>query len=212
MSVGTFAVCIAFLNNNGITYEPYVSLFVIILEIPAIIVGLTLAHKGQQETKFISILKETVRSKAVILLAGGLMIGWISGKQKLEPYNALFVKLFYGVLAMFLIDMGRTVSTRLKEAKEHGLFVLVFGILMPLFSGCVGITIGTLIGLSLGGTIVVGVLAASASYIAVPAAMKMSLPQANLSLSLGSSLGITFPFNVILGIPLFYQIALKIHS
>ena len=208
VSVGTFAVCIAYLNSQGVAFEPYAPLFVIILEVPAIIVGLLIAREhSEKSSQLFSHFKEALRSRAVTLLFGGLVIGWIIGKEALAPYNALFVNTFSGFLALFLMDMGFVVSQQLGEVKKHGAFILIFGIFMPIVSGSIAMVIANIAGLSLGGTVVVTILGASASYIAVPAALRVSLPEANLGLSLGSSLGITFPFNVIVGIPLAYQVA-----
>ena len=208
VSVGTFAVCIAFLKSQDVSFEPYVPLFVITLEIPAIIIGLVIAKRGCSDSVSIKrLFEETFKSRAITLLLGGFFIGWLSGATQLEPYSALFINLFYGVLALFLIEMGHTVSEQLAAVKKHGFFMLAFGLFMPIVSGTLALSLAMLMGLSMGGAVVLTVLGASASYIAVPAAMKISLPEANLSLSLGSSLGITFPFNVIFGIPLFYQAA-----
>ena len=212
VSVGTFAVCMAFLNHHGISYEPYVSLFVIILEVPAIIIGLIIAKSGKEISSFPSLLGETLRSKAIVLLMGGLVIGWIAGEQRMEPYTPFFFKLFYGVLALFLMDMGRVVSEQFRVVKRYGVFIFGFGIIMPFISGMIAMSLGWLVGLSLGGTVVLTILGASASYIAVPAAMRVSLPEANLSLSLGSSLGVTFPFNVMVGIPMFFYITQSLFS
>ena len=130
----------------------------------------------------------------------------------MQPYDLLFGKLFYGILALFLIEMGYTVSEKWVALKQHGFFILGFGVIMPMVSGGLAMILGTTLGLSLGGTVILTILGASASYIAVPAAIKVSVPEANLSLSLGSSLGVTFPFNIIVGIPLFYQLAQTFYS
>jgi hypothetical protein len=208
VSVGTFAVCIAFLKSQDVSFEPYVPLFVITLEIPAIIIGLVIAKQGSSKPVGLGkLFEETFKSRAITLLLGGFFIGWLAGATKLDPYAALFINLFYGVLALFLIEMGRTVSEQLAAVKKHGAFMLAFGLCMPIISGGLALSLAMLMDLSMGGAVVLAVLGASSSYIAVPAAMKISLPEANLSLSLGSSLGITFPFNVIFGIPIFYQAA-----
>ncbi len=212
VSVGTFAVCIAFLNAHNVSFEPYVPLFIIILEVPAIVVGLIIAKRESKNTHFPSLFKETLRSKAVVLLLGGMIIGWIAGPEKLTPYNTLFVDLFYGVLALFLVEMGFTVTEKLGEVRRHGAFIIGFGIGMPMLSGTIAMAMGYAMGLSMGGTLILTILGASSSYIAVPAAMRLSLPEANLSLSLGSSLGVTFPFNVLVGIPLFYQLVQIIYK
>ena len=212
VSVGTFAVCVAFLNSQEVDFEPYVPLFVIVLEIPAIVVGLLIAQDKTKKVDFSFLLMEIIRSRAVTLLLGGLVIGWLAGAKNLASYNVFFVNLFHGVLALFLIEMGRVVSQQMGAIRRYGLFILGFGLFMPLLSGSIALAVAMLAGLSMGGVVVVTVLGASASYIAVPAALKISLPEANLSLPLGSSLGITFPFNVIFGIPLAFKLIQFLYS
>jgi len=206
VSVGTFAVCIAYLNKQEVSFEPYVPLFVIILEVPAIIVGLVMAREKSKRPRLSSMLSEIFRSRAITLLLGGLLIGSLAGAKNLESYNLLFVNLFSGILALFLIDMGNTVSQQLGEIKKFGFFIVAFGVFMPIISGSIAMSFAILMDLSIGGVIVVTVLGASASYIAVPAALKLSLPEANLSLPLGGSLGVTFPLNVTIGIPVVFQL------
>lgn len=212
VSVGTFAVCIAYLNSQNVNFEAYAPLFVIILEIPAIFIGLMIAQNKNQATNFKAQMKEVLRSRALTLLLGGLLIGWAAGAENLKSYNFLFVNLFSGVLGLFLIDMGLTVSRQYREVIQHGPFILAFGVLMPILSGSIAMAIAMASGLSMGGVVIVTILGASASYIAVPAALKVSLPEANLGLPLGSSLGVTFPFNIVFGIPLAFQAAQFFYS
>lgn len=207
VSVGTFAVCIAFLQRHEVSFEPYVITFVVVLEIPAILVGLFIARGRSSSMSVGHVLLEVFKSKAIYLLVGGLIIGRLAGHARLEPFMPLFFELFSGVLALFLVEMGLIVSRQMSLVRHHGFFLIGFGVLMPLAGGMTAMGLGFLLDLSLGGTVVLTVLGASASYIAVPAAMRVSLPEANLGLSLGSSLGVTFPFNVVAGIPLFYAIA-----
>lgn len=207
VSVGTFAVCISYLKSNEVFFESYVPVFVVVLEMPAILIGLMLAKGFSKNISLPKIAHEVLSSQAILLLTGGLFIGALSGPELLKNYTPFFFGLFDGVLALFLIDMGGTVSERIKEVIKNGPFLLGFGIAMPLFGGLAGLAIAFTIGLSIGGAVVLATLGASASYIAVPAAMKISLPEANLGLSLGSSLGVTFPFNILFGIPLYLLIA-----
>ncbi|MDX1442305.1 MAG: sodium-dependent bicarbonate transport family permease [Gammaproteobacteria bacterium] len=212
VSVGTYAVAIAYLASNDVSFEQYMPLLLVVLEVPAILVGILLARGLSKNMNWGEVAHEIFTGKGVLLLLGGLAIGWIAGPEGLEPIKPMFFDLFKGVLALFLLEMGLIAAARVSALRTYGAFLLVFGVVMPLFSSLFGIGIGLLFDLSVGGTTVLAVLAASASYIAVPAAMRISVPEANPSLSLTASLGITFPFNVLVGIPLYYQMCLWAHS
>jgi len=212
VSVGTFAVAIAYMGANSIAYEEHVALFVVLLEIPAILVGIVLAKGIKRETNWGKIANEVFLGKGVILLIGGLLIGWISGPEGVSSIEPLFVDMFKGVLALFLLEMGLITSTHLGSLKKYGVFLVCFGIAMPLVSSIIGISIGFMLNLSVGGTAILAALAASASYIAVPAAMRISVPEANPTLSLTASLGITFPFNIVIGIPLYYYWSVSVYT
>jgi len=136
-----------------------------------------------------------------------LVVGYISGPEGIAVTKPFFGDLFKGVLCLFMLEMGLVAGLRLAEVKTVGKFLIIFGILMPIFDGMLGVLTGDFVGLSLGGATMLGVMAASASYIAAPAAMRISLPEANPSLYLTASLGITFPFNIAMGIPLYYWFA-----
>jgi hypothetical protein len=211
VSVGTFAVAIAFMENNNIVFEAHLPVFVVILEIPAIIVGILLAKGLKKDMPWGKISHEIFLGKGVVLLLGGLTIGWIAGPDGLVKIKPLFFDLFTGVLALFLLEMGLITARQLTSLKKYGLFLIGFGIIVPVLMAIFGIWVGLTMGLSIGGATILGTLTASASYIAVPAAMRISVPSANPTLSLTASLGITFPFNVLIGIPLYYQIANLIH-
>ncbi|MFT5085602.1 MAG: hypothetical protein ACI9Y1_003663 [Lentisphaeria bacterium] len=212
VSVGTFAVAVAYMNDKNIAFEEYMALFVVLLEMPAIVVGILLARGIRRDTNWGEIAREVFMGKGVVLLIGGLFIGWIAGSDGLVSIKPLFFDLFKGVLALFLLEMGLIAASQLGSLKKYGVFLLGFGILMPIFSACLGAVVGLSMGLSVGGTAMLAILSASASYIAVPAAMRISVPEANPTLSLTASLGITFPFNILLGIPLYYNIAERLHS
>lgn len=202
VSIATFAVALAVLEAREISYEPYFPLFVALLEIPAIAVGLWLARDKNQQLDYKKTAKEIFMNQGVLLLTGSLLIGWWAGEQtqKLMP---LFGNLFYGVLALFLLEMGRVSTSRLQLLQQYGSFIACFGVLMPLIGAALSIVFAQVLGLSVGGTILLATLGASASYIAVPAAMSVALPRANHELSITSSLTITFPFNVLVGIPVY---------
>jgi hypothetical protein len=206
VSVGTFAVGMTFLQSTGVPFESYMPLFVVILEIPAILVGIILARGISKDMNWKTLAHEIFLGKSIVLMVIGLAVGWMVGPEQLGGLKFFFMDLFKGALAFFLLEMGVTTAKEIKVFKTYGPFLLGFGVLMPVVSALIGGFLGHALGLSLGGTTVLAILAASASYIAVPAAMKISVPQANTSLSLGASLGITFPFNVLVGIPVYYNL------
>ncbi len=212
VSVGTYAVASAYLSSIGVRYEDHMPLFVVILEMPAIVVGVILAKGIERRTRWGALTREVLLGKGLVLLTGGLLIGWIAGEESLRPVNSLFLDLFKGLLALFLLEMGLIASEQVSGLRHSGLFLLAFGIVMPLVSAAIGCGLGWWLGLSVGGTAMLATLAASASYIAVPAAMRVTLPEANPTLSLAASLGVTFPFNVLIGIPLYLKMARMIHG
>jgi len=211
VSVGTFAVVLAYMSSKQIAYEEHMALFVVILEIPAILVGIVLARGMSRKNQWDKVAREVLLGKGVVLMVGGLLIGWITGPAGVVSIKPLFFDLFKGILALFLLEMGLITASQLGSLKKHGLFLAVFGIAMPVLSAAGGTLIGWIMGLSIGGTTILATLAASASYIAVPAAMRISVPEANQTLSLSASLGITFPFNILLGIPLYHWFAEQVH-
>jgi hypothetical protein len=211
VSVGTYAVAVAWLASREIAFEEYLPLLLVLLEMPAIVVGIMLARGVSADTDWKSLAHEVFLGKSIVLLVGGLLIGWAAGPVALEPVSGLFFGLFHGVLALFLLEMGLVAAGQVSSLRRHGLFLVAFGVTFPLFGALVGAVLGWQLGLSAGGTMLLATLAASASYIAVPAAMRMALPEANPALSLTASLGITFPFNILVGIPLYHQLAALLH-
>lgn len=212
VSVGTFAVAVAWLTFRGISYEEYMPLFVVVLEVPAIIIGIMLARGVSRDTAWRRMAHEVFLGKSIVLLVGGLLIGWALGAEGVEPIRPLFFDLFKGILALFLLEMGLIAAGQVQVLRQHGLFLAAFGIGMPIVGAVIGTGVGLMLGLSLGGTVVVATLAASASYIAVPAAFRLIVPEANPTLSLTASLGVTFPFNIIVGIPLYHAMAVAVHG
>ena len=210
VSVATFAVGVNWLVARDIAFEAQATVFLAVMEVPAIMVGIVLARGIGRDTNWGVLLHETFLGKGVTLLLGGMAIGWIAGPDGLAPIKGLFYDLFKGVLALFLLEMGLIVSHHIGELRRNGLFLLAFGLLMPLLSGMLGLGCGMLLGLSVGGLTLLATLAASASYIAVPAAMRVAVPHANPALSLGVALGVTFPFNILVGIPLYHRIAVQL--
>ena len=206
VSVGTYAVAVAFLESRDIVYEAYFPLFVALLEMPAIVVGIALARKGAGEWKLTTVLPEIARSQGLFLMAGAMVIGALAG-ERAASLDPLFKDLFKGVLALFLLEMGLVAASRFGDLKTSGPFLSAFGVAMPLLGGGLGLLLGQALDLSSGGLVLMAVLGASASYIAVPAAMRVALPDANHGLAITASLGITFPFNVLVGIPVFGVLA-----
>ncbi len=207
VSVGTYAVAVSYLVAQQITFEEYMPLFLVLLEVPAIIVGIMLARGITRDTKWGQLAHEVFLGKSIVLLLGALLIGWAVGEEGVEPIAGLFFDPFKGVLALFLLEMGLITASQFSTLRHYGLFLLGFGILFPVFAATIGIILGSMLGLSLGGAVLLATLAASASYIAVPAAVRIALPEANPTLSLTASLGITFPFNIMIGISLYHIIA-----
>ena len=210
VSVATFAVGANWLMLRGIEFEPQMAIFLTVMEVPAILVGIMLARGVSRNTDWRLLAHEAFLSKGVTLLLGGMAIGWMAGPQGLAPIKGLFFELFKGALALFLLEMGLIVSRQVGELRKRGVFIVVFGLLMPLFSAMLGLGCGLLLGLSIGGMTLLATLAASASYIAVPATMRLAVPEANPALSLAAVLGVTFPFNILAGIPLYHWLALQL--
>lgn len=208
VSAVTFATAIAYVESLGGSYEPYMMTLVVVLEIPAICVGIYLAKGGftQVESKQ-KLVRDILFGKSIFLLGGGLLIGYVAGPQKMAGLDPLFVDLFKGFLALFLLEMGVKTSQQMTELKKAGVVLFIFGITMPLISAAIGLGVGHLLGMSPGGVFLLAILSASSSYIAAPSAMKIAVPEASPTLYLTSSLAITFPFNIIVGIPLIYELA-----
>jgi hypothetical protein len=212
VSVGTFAVAVSYFTARQIYYEAHMPLLLVLLEIPAILIGIVLARGVSKQTRWGVVAHEVFLGKGIVLLIGGLLIGWAAGPEGIKSIQPLFIDLFKGILALFLLEIGLITAAQMGSLKSHGPFLIAFGIAMPLFSSVIGTALGLLLGLSVGGTAMLAVLAASASYIAVPAAMRISVPEANPTLSLAASLGVTFPFNILIGIPLYYSLAETAHK
>jgi uncharacterized protein len=208
VSAVTFIAAMSFLQALQVPFEGFMPTLVAILEVPAIVVALVIARmRGGGRGSWGQVLHEILAGKSILLLLGGLLIGWAVGVPGLEKVSPLFVDLFQGALMLFLLEMGMVAARRFRDLAKVGPFLLGFGVVMPVLHGALGAWLGTLAGLSVGGATVLGVLAASASYIAAPAAVRIALPEANPSFYLTAALAITFPFNLTIGIPLFYAIA-----
>jgi hypothetical protein len=217
ISVVTFVAATDYVKSLGATYDGYLIAVVAVMETPAIVAGLWLAQRGAAKDDGVDrkrqprwdpeLMREVFLNGSVVLLMGSLVIGAISGDDGYEQVRPFIDDPFKGVLCLFLLDMGIGAASRLRAAEHLDRRLAGFGVVMPLIGAMFGLGGGALLGLSAGSTTLFAVLCASASYIAVPAAMKVALPKANPAYSLTLSLGITFPFNVVFGIPLYWSLA-----
>ena len=220
VSAGTFLTAIAYLNAQGIAYESYPVIMLAIMESPAIIVGLLLARFSRgcaageddaRENHMGELLRDAFTNGSVMLLFGAMVIGLVVKPDSLATITPFFSTLFMGVLSLFLLEMGMEAGKRISDFRRAGLFLVSFGVVMPLIGAAAGILVGHYwLGFSEGGVLLVAVLGASASYIAVPPAMRLAIPEANPSFYLTLSLGVTFPFNVLVGIPLYHYIITRL--
>lgn len=226
VSAGTFLTAIAFLDSVKVEHETYPLIMLAVMESPAIIIGIILAAKARKHvakltaddddpedsddnsetsTRFSHLIHEAFTNGSVIVLIGSMVIGAIARPGSVDKLMPFIDEIFMGALCIFLFEMGMEAARRIKEFKKVGIVLGVFGFAMPLVGGLIGALVGHgVLGFGVGGATLVAVLAASASYIAVPPAMRLAVPEANPSFYLTLSLGITFPFNVLVGIPLYY--------
>ena len=212
VSVATYAVGVAYLASIGVEFEARLALFLVLLEMPGIVVGIILARGVSRETQWGRLSHEILFGKSIVLLLGGLIIGFIAGPEGIEPLEPLFIDSFKGVLALFLLEMGLIAASQSAALRERGLVLITFGLLAPVPLAILGALLGWTLGLSVGGTTMLAVLGGSASYIAAPAAMRIAVPEANPALPLAASLGVTFPFNIFIGIPVYFAFASWLHG
>lgn len=217
VSAVTFVAALAYLDATRTPYEGFAPALLAIMEVPGIIVAFALARRGGAfETASgkpgaggspAEAVREILAGKSVLLLAGGLVIGAIVGEAGYARVKPVFSDLFQGVLCLFLLELGMLAAARMADFRRVGPFLAVFALVMPVLHGVLGVLVGHGIGMSVGGAMILGTLAASASYIAAPAAVRLALPQANPGYYLTASLAITFPFNLTLGLPLYQAVA-----
>ena len=234
ISAVTFVTAGSFLERVGVDYGGYMVAALALMESPAIIVGLLLVRvfvsraegnsikannnsetgsdeTGSSETEKAAfnwgdVLRESFLNGSVFLLIGSLLVGLVTSQQGWENLQPFTGDMFYGILTFFLLDMGLVAARRMRDLRKGGSFLISFAIFMPVFNALMGIGIAGLLRLTPGDALLFAVLCASASYIAVPAAMRMTVPEANPSLYISMALAITFPFNIIIGIPIYFQI------
>ena len=220
VSAGTFLTAIAYLNALEIEHESYPVIMLAIMESPAIIVGLLLARFSRasgageddaRENHMGELMRDAFTNGSVMLLFGAMLIGLVVKPDALATITPFFSTLFMGVLSLFLLEMGMEAGKRMSDFRRAGLVLIAFGVSMPLIGAAAGILVGHYwLGFSEGGVLLVAILGASASYIAVPPAMRLAIPEANPSFYLTLSLGVTFPFNVLVGIPLYHYVITRL--
>jgi hypothetical protein len=225
VSVVTYAVATAALSREGIPYESHAALWVAVMEAPGLVAGILLARWAQRAAvdpgnapaaahegvgRWRELAHDVLFGKSVLLLLGGLAIGAVAGEAGTAPIKAVFVDPFKGVLALFLLELGLVAGARLAEVRRFGVAVIAVGLVAPPLLALAGTGVGLWLGLSTGGVALLATLAASASYIAAPTAMRIAVPEANAALSITAALGITFPFNIVVGIPLYIALAQKV--
>lgn len=212
ISAVTFITGITYLQTIGVEYGGFMVAVMTLMESPAIVIGLVFAvlftkkDNNSSKTNWGEIFKEAFLNPSVFLLMGALIIGILTGEKGWTSVEPLFGALFKGILAFFLLDMGIVAAKRIYELKKLGFFLIAFAIFMPIFNAIVGMSLGYYFEISKGDAFLLALLSGSASYIAVPAAMRLSVPEANPGIYLPLSLAITFPFNISIGIPLYYYL------
>ena len=234
----TFSVGLSFLKNQGVTSEGYIAAILAVLEPVAFILAIFLTNiavskqiktkkesigeiqmeseleMGISETKsnLKQVLHESITGKAIVILLGSIIIGYMIGEEGFSSISIVFDELFTGAIVIFLIEMGIIAGQRLDDIKKVGVFLIAFSILMPTFNGIIGVLVATALGLSLGGAVMFGLLLASASFIAAPAVLRHAIPQAKPSLYITSALGITFPYNIIVLLPIMFMVSSIVHN
>ena len=235
----TFSVGLSFLKNQGVTSEGYLAAILAVLEPVAFILAIFLTNMavskqiknkkkslgeidssesefemGVTETKsnLKQVLHESITGKAIVILLGSIVIGYIIGEEGFSSISIVFDELFTGAIVIFLIEMGIIAGQRLDDIKKVGVFLISFSIIMPTFNGIIGVLVATALGLSLGGSVMFGLLLASASFIAAPAVLRHAIPQAKPSLYITSALGITFPYNIIVLLPIMFMVSSIVHN
>lgn len=215
VSAVTFAVVNSYLHDLNFEYEEFMTVLLVFLEIPGIATAIFIyktGHNKTEKTQWGKLFHEIMFGKSMLLLIGGLFIGMITAFTGNKQLNFFFFDLFKGFLSIFMLEMGIVASARFADLRKVGIRLVGFGILMPILSASLGVFAGLLCGLSEGGTVILATMAASASYIAAPAAMKMAVPEANSTYYLTAALGVTFPFNLVIGIPLYVKLTHLVFS
>lgn len=209
VSAGTFAVALAYAESQSLQIGGQVTLYLVLLELPAILFGIIIfkrfTENSSSSVSSFNMVKEAVTSRGVLLLAGGVVIGTMYGPEQGAVVTDLYTSAFKGVLALFLLEMGMVAADALSKISFDKMRVIIFAVVIPPFLAIFGIVAGKLIGLESGSILILASLTASASYIAAPVAIRSAIPKADIGLVMLASLGLTFPFNVLIGIPLYHS-------
>ena len=234
----TFSVGLSFLKNQGVTSEGYIAAILAVLEPVAFILAIFLTNMAVSKqirtkkesvgdikieselemgisatkTNLKQVLHESITGKAIVILLGSIVIGYLIGEEGFSSISIVFDDLFTGAIVIFLIEMGIIAGQRLDDIKKVGVFLIGFSIIMPTFNGIIGVLVATALGLSLGGAVMFGLLLASASFIAAPAVLRHAIPQAKPGLYITSALGITFPYNIIVLLPILFILSSVLHN
>ena len=210
VSAVTFVTAVSFLENQGIEFGGHMVAIMAIMESPAIIIGVVLIMLNDKEKKskksIGSILGHSFTSGSVLMLIGSLVIGLIADEGQARGIEPFTTDIFKGFLALFLLEMGMVTARRIKGFKKHGIYLFLFGVLIPLVNGIIAAYLSGFITESPGNRLLFTILGAGASYIAVPATMKLAEPRADAGIYIPMALGITFPFNITIGMPIYYAV------
>lgn len=206
-SAGTFAVALAFAEVNHLAIAPQTTLYLVLLELPAIVVGILLYKKATGSgSSMKGIWHEALTSRGVVLLTGGVIIGYLYGPEASKDIAPLFLGAFKALLALFLLEMGVCASQHLNPFPWQHWKLISFALFAPFVLALLGTTAGFALDMPIGSILILAALTASASYIAAPAAIKAAIKDADVGLAIFAALGVTFPLNVLIGIPIYYQI------
>jgi hypothetical protein len=211
VSAVTFVTAVSYLESQQLTLHGHMVAIMALMESPAIIISLILLSVFNKEgisknIKIPEVIKHSLTNGSVLLILGSLVIGFLASAKQAEGIKPFTNDIFKGFLAIFLLDMGITSGRKLKSFFSFGLFPFLFAIIIPLVNGCVFALLSSLVTSDITNRFMFAILAASASYIAVPAAMKISVPQSNPGLYLPMALAVTFPINITVGMPLYFLI------
>ena len=210
VSAVTFIAANQFAERSGLSVDGVLVALLVALEVPALLIGLAIGRGGAGEASTAHTLREVFTGKTAVLLLGGLAIGAIAGPDGIKAVDAMYFDLFKGVLMLFMLDMGMTAAGRLAALREGWIRLAVYATALPLAHGVAGVFLAHACGLSIGGAAVFGAMLSSASYIAAPAAVRAGLPDADAGRCITAALGLTFPFNLALGIPLYAALAQRL--
>lgn len=211
VSTATFFASMSFATAMGTPAEGYMAAMVALMEFGVIyslvIARIAMGRSDGQKLDAAELFMSVIRGRGILLLVGGMIIGFMATDRQWKQISPFYENLFRGMLMLFLLEMGITAARQIKAFRQVGAFMTGFGVVMPVIHGIIGVTLASLAGLSIGGAFVFGSICASASFIDAPAACRASLPQANPGIYLTSSLGVTLPFNLLIGLPIYYQYA-----